>query len=321
MSSGAPAPRRIARRLARLLALVLVYALVAEAGLQIASYFVRRSTRAQMPVAWVTGNLRVLCLGDSNTYGVWMERNQAYPQQLEAVWNARVASPKLEVLNLGVPGTNSSRLVRELPEMLAAFSPDVLIIMIGVNDFWTQAVPTDDAAARWTLTGFLKRHSVLYRLYDLFQRGRVANSPEFLRDPDARITGGAHHRLRVGDREFEMGFSWVPWLDYDEVRAGLRANLAKIAAMARDAGSALYLMTYPSKRNFYGQVNPVIADFARESATPLIDLNAVFAPICPENRCPEKLLADGHPNQSGYRLVAETILAQLQPPGASRAVE
>jgi lysophospholipase L1-like esterase len=70
---------------------------------------VRRSTRAELPVALVASNLRVLCLGDSNTYGVWLERSQACPQQLEAVWNQRVASPRLEVLNLGVPGTNSSR--------------------------------------------------------------------------------------------------------------------------------------------------------------------------------------------------------------------
>ena len=74
-------------------ALVLVYVLVAEAGLQIAAFFVRRATRAEMPVAWVTGNVRVLCLGDSHTYGLWVDRSQAYPQQLEGPVDSAPARP------------------------------------------------------------------------------------------------------------------------------------------------------------------------------------------------------------------------------------
>src|SRR5262245_66356440 len=126
-----------AKRLLWLPALVVVYLLVAEAGLQIAAFFVRRATRAELPVAWVTGRVRVLCLGDSHTYGLWVERSQAYPQQLEAIWNQRRQSPKLEVLNAGVPGTSSSRLLRQLPGLRETFDPDTLIILVAGNDFWT----------------------------------------------------------------------------------------------------------------------------------------------------------------------------------------
>jgi lysophospholipase L1-like esterase len=87
--------------------------------------------------------------------------------------------------------------------------------------------------------------------------------------------------------------------------------------IARDAGVRFYLMTYPSQQSFYSRANAVIASVARDSGAPLIDLTSVFAPTCPQNQCPDKLLADGHPNESGYRLVAETILARLQSPGAS----
>src|SRR5262245_14874294 len=118
---------------------LLLALLILEGGLQIGAFFLKRSKRGELPVAWVTGNLRVLCLGDSNTYGLWLEQREkeAYPQQLEALWNARVAAPKLEVLNLGFPGTNSSRLVRDVPRLLETLHPDVLILMVGVNDFWT----------------------------------------------------------------------------------------------------------------------------------------------------------------------------------------
>jgi len=298
------------RRLALLPVGVLVYALVAEAGLQIAAFFMKRATRAEMPIAWVTGNVRVLCLGDSNTYGVWVERNQAYPQQLEAVWNERTQAPKLEVLNLGVPGTNSSLLVRELPQMLETFAPDILIIMIGVNDYWTLPTPLEDAPGTQPQAGFLMRHSLIYKLYYLFQRGRLANTPEFIRDPNTKLEGTGKHKVRVGDREFDMGFADAQ-PGQEGGTAGLRKNLPRLVELARDAGNSLYVMTYPSRQDYYRVANEVIAAVARQTGTPLIDLSAVFARLCPKQACPEILFPDGHPRAPGYRIVAETVRDRL----------
>ena len=304
------------KRLALLPALVLVYALVAEAGLHVAAFFMKRSTRAEIPVEWVAGKLRVLCLGDSNTYGLWLDRNEAYPQQLEAVWNERISAPKLEVLNLGIPGTNSSRLVRELPKMLETVEPDIVIIMIGVNDFWTLPTPLDDAPAPHSQGNFLTRHSLLYRLYDLYQRGRKSSQLEVFMDPKASLTDKAQHKVRLGDREFEMGFVHAEQgLQGDSV--GLRDDLLRLVGLARDAKSPLYLMTYPTDRSFYDLANEVIRNVAKETGTPLIDLTAVFAPICPNPDCPDTLFPDGHPKAPGYRIVAETILERLQRPGSS----
>ena len=303
-------------RLALLPALVLVYALVAEAGLQIAAFFVQRSTRAEMPIAWVTGNVRVLCLGDSNTYGIWVDRSQAYPPQLEVIWNERIETPKLEVLNLGFPGTNSSRVARELPKMLSTFDPDIVIVMVGVNDFWTLPTPLVDTPPTPSPASFLERHSLIFRLYYLFQRGRIANEPEYHRDPNPLRKGAGEHKVRVGDREFDMGYAVAPPGSEGDI-TGLAANLLRIVRQARDAETSLYLMTYPSRQYYYYLANNVIRGLAKESGTPLINLTAVFLPICPQNECPEQLLPDGHPNPSGYRLVAETILARLAGRGSS----
>jgi len=309
------------KRLALLPALVLVYVLVAEAGLQIAAYFVQRSTRAEMPVAWVTGNVRVLCLGDSHTYGVWVDRSQAYPQQLESVWNQRFDSPKLEVLNVGVPGTNSSRLVRELPQMLETFDPDTLIILVGGNDFWTLPVPLEDTPTSQPKESFLKRHSLIYRLYYLFQRGRLFTAPEIiLDDPNASLTGTGRYKVRVGDREFEMGFAAVQsgqQADIAGLVASLSSNLRRLIQLARDANRPLYLMTYPTQQNPYLTASMVIAAVAEETGTPLIDLLAVFARNCPKQDCPEIAFQDGHPRAPGHRIVAETILERLARRGAS----
>jgi lysophospholipase L1-like esterase len=299
-----------ARRLLLLPALILVYLLVAEAGLQIAAFFMQRSVREGMPVAWLTGNTRVLCLGDSHTYGLWVDRSEAYPQQLETVWNQRALSPRLEVLNVGVPGTNSSRLARELPQMLEAFDPDTLIVMVGGNDFWTLPVPLKDAPATQSQEGFLKRYSLLYRLYYLFQRGRQVAAPEVILDPDARISGTGRHRIRVGEREIEMSFAAGQSGDRGGL-TGLRRNLRRIVQLARDGNRSLYLMTYPSKQNPYITASMVIQAVAEETGTPLIDLLRVFAEVCPKTDCPEMVFPDGHPKAPGYRIVAETIAERL----------
>jgi hypothetical protein len=93
--------------------------LLFELGLQAAAVWMRRD--GQSPVAWVTGRRRVLCLGDSNTYGLSLgDRTDAWPQQLEKLWNAVTPSRPAEVLNPGYPGTNSSRPRRDLPAILRA---------------------------------------------------------------------------------------------------------------------------------------------------------------------------------------------------------
>ena len=88
---------------------------VLELGLQAAAFLVVGADR-RLPDSWLTGNRRVVCLGDSNTYGIYLRtRAEAYPQQLETLWNARAGAPRIEVLNLGYPGTNTSRLRRDFP--------------------------------------------------------------------------------------------------------------------------------------------------------------------------------------------------------------
>src|SRR3954447_9225811 len=84
----------------------------------------------------------ILCVGDSNTYGLYLrDRDQeAYPSQLERSWNADPNRTPIEVLNLGYPGVNSSRLIRDLSRMLDVLSPEVVMIMIGSNDYWTASV-------------------------------------------------------------------------------------------------------------------------------------------------------------------------------------
>lgn len=281
---------------------------VLEGGLQVAAWLAQARTRGGLRASWITGRVRVLCLGDSNTYGLWVERAETYPSQLEKLWNERIDSPKVEVANLGFPGTNSSRLVRDLPRLLETLAPDVLILMIGVNDFWTTPFSIDEGVDR-PIPGFLESHSKLYRAYVLIRRGRDAREPEIVLDPNAKGFN-REDRMRVGDQEFDVSFHTRKG-QRAGIEKALHSNLERLIAEARKRGTKVYLMSYPGSIHYYPLTNPIIRSVAQGTRAPLIDLAAVFAPFCPRPECPRLLFLDHHPKPHGYRLVAKTLLARL----------
>src|SRR5437870_1938288 len=118
---------------------VLSALLVLEAALQLGAVWTGRTAAWPAVPAWL-GARRTVCLGDSNTYGLWVGRESAYPKLLEQRWNA-AGSERLQVANLGYPGNNSSRLRNRIREVLREYRPELVTIMIGANDLWTLPEP------------------------------------------------------------------------------------------------------------------------------------------------------------------------------------
>jgi lysophospholipase L1-like esterase len=134
MSSGSQL-RTLLTRLGLIGTGVLLSLILSEGLLQTGAWIVRLRT-APEPI-WTGTNRHVLCLGDSNTYGLFLERSEAYPAVLQQLWNERPSLGTAEILNLGVPGTNSSKLRSLIDRILWALAPDTVLIMIGANDAWT----------------------------------------------------------------------------------------------------------------------------------------------------------------------------------------
>jgi hypothetical protein len=85
------------------------------------------------------GRYRIVCIGDSTTYGVGCSWREAWPKQLEDLLNQDAGWRRLhgitEVLNLGVLmyGPDQSLLV--LKNHGLAYSPDLVIFQLCVDDF------------------------------------------------------------------------------------------------------------------------------------------------------------------------------------------
>lgn len=301
----------MARSALRRLALVvfgIVVALVAiEATLQVGAWYLRWRGRPE-PTAWGVGARRVVCLGDSNTYGLYLQRPQAYPAQVQQRWDARPSLPRVEILNLGVPGTNSSKLRKNFDRILHSLAPDVALIMIGANDSWTVPVPLGEGVT--TPLQRLWSRSRVFRLLYMMRRAvvnrRLDVSVEFVPPGQPRPKGA----VRVGDEEIDLAYTaqtpeWAEWPQ------ALRDNLDAMLAMARADGVQPVLVTYPSEYLMYEAANAVMRSAARDSRTPLIDVAAAMRARCPQGGCAELFLPDHHATARGNEIVADAVVNGL----------
>jgi lysophospholipase L1-like esterase len=285
-----------------------------ELLLQTGAWIVRISGR-EAPAAWLADDVRILCLGDSNTYGLYLEPHESWPAQLEASWNATLAPPRIRVFNLGYPGINSSKVLSQFAKMLETFRPDFTIVMVGANDFWTLPVdvPPESEPSN-ALLRFVRHHSRLYRLAHMLAHARYT---EDLVVPRARPKGeGWSNRAEAsfGDEKFELGFSRDTNGERMERSGALIRNLEEMARRARNGKTQLLLMTYPAQMNqeLYAIANRLIRNVARQTGTPLVNLEETFASRCPDLGCREYLFRDGHPKAAGYRIVAAEVSEKLR---------
>ncbi|MCX5694677.1 MAG: tetratricopeptide repeat protein [Candidatus Omnitrophica bacterium] len=76
------------------------------------------------------GAYRILCLGESTTGG-------QYPRFLEEILNQRNIGVHFSVIDKGAPGTNTSTILGKVEYYLAEYHPDMVIAMMGINDWGT----------------------------------------------------------------------------------------------------------------------------------------------------------------------------------------
>lgn len=80
------------------------------------------------------GTLRVLCVGDSRTWGFDVREDDAYPRALERLLNSRGASQTVEAINAATPGYTSYQGLMWLQRNLRRYQPDVVTACFGFND-------------------------------------------------------------------------------------------------------------------------------------------------------------------------------------------
>lgn len=109
---------------------LLLALLLAEGGLRLLGLAVRHSRAPQ-----AGAGARILCVGDSFTYGIGAPKGESYPDHLQRLLDAGYGAGTYSVINEGVPGQNSSELAARLDYLLTAHRPAALVVLTGANNY------------------------------------------------------------------------------------------------------------------------------------------------------------------------------------------
>lgn len=83
----------------------------------------------------IEGGTRILCLGASETFGLYEPEGQEYPRQLERELNARLPGGHFQVLNFALPGMPVPVITTRIPEIAAAVHPRFALIYAPVATY------------------------------------------------------------------------------------------------------------------------------------------------------------------------------------------
>ena len=107
---------------------------------------------------------RILCVGDSVTFGFSVDQPDTYPQRLLELLERRYPTGHFEVVNTGVPGWSWLQGLEFLESRGLAMQPDLIVIGHGTNDQLFPAKVTDEERFR-KLAGPVRRSFEALALY------------------------------------------------------------------------------------------------------------------------------------------------------------
>ena len=245
---------------------------------------------------------RILVIGDSIAYGFCNPRqplrpDQTFSKQLEQRLNARRGNgPRIEVLNLGVSGYDTTQEVRFLEVAGLQFIPDLVVLSYCLNDHWdasaelitllknpagaSQDRQSGSVAAADDLTRFFYLHSDLARL--------VVTRTKLLKSG----------RGEAGSHRVEKG-------------------LARLKTLSDTYGFPVAMVVFPWLENFERYPKQAEHDYAldqsRRRGFHTVDLLDPFRQAVGSQA--RRLLSpceNHHPNAEGHRIAAEVLEGFLQ---------
>lgn len=127
--------------LRRILLLVIVTAVLLEAVLQAVAFTMFVASRPPTAEVADSGATRILCVGDSFTYGDGAsDPAHSYPASMERILAERHGIDA-QVVNAGWPGQDSRDVLATLRDRMDTVRPNVVCVIVGANDKWNRPEP------------------------------------------------------------------------------------------------------------------------------------------------------------------------------------
>lgn len=247
------------------------------------------------------GVQRIAVFGDSIVFGYWVAEGDAFPAQLGAI-----LGPRVETLNLGVPGYNLDQEVENLRNRVDSLRPDVAVFGFCLNDL------EGLLSFEYGLTQARReaRSGPRRALESLLSFSRFAAWIEYrLTERDARASF-ARARNPFGGELYEA----TP----ETLDAHLEASFSALAGVVKPRGITAAIAIFPILGNRfenypYKDLHARIARAAERAGLLSVDLLPCFTSY--EFR--EVRVDVVHPNPLGHRIAAHAaadgLFAELLP--------
>lgn len=255
---------------------------------------------------------RVAVFGDSIVFGYWVAEGDAFPAQLGAL-----LAPRVETLNLGVPGYNLDQEVEHLRQRVDALAPDHVVFGFCLNDL--EGLLSFEYGL--TQTRREARSGPRRALESLLSFSRFAAWIEYrLTEREARAQF-ARARNPLGGELYEV--------KAEALDAHLDASFGLLASTLRSRGISGTVAIFPVLGNRfenypYKTLHAQIAAAAARAGLGAVDMLPCFEPY-PFRDVRVDVV---HPNPLGHRIAAHAVADALwgrlfpgeaKPPGLSRS--
>ncbi len=138
------------------------------------------------------GTYRIMCLGESTTNGGL--GNGSYPYQLQEILNKRNIGIRFSVINKGLPGMKTSDILDQLEASLDKYNPDLVITMMGINDYGGHIPYQDKGLKR---SQYFWEYLKIYKLYKFI----LLHAENKRRETKLAIKGPFPQRVRIWGEE------------------------------------------------------------------------------------------------------------------------
>jgi lysophospholipase L1-like esterase len=258
----------------------------------------------EMPEDKQDNEVRILILGDSITWGDYLQAEETYVEQLERILGESYPTHTIEAINAGIGDIGIEEEIDVLLETGLSVLPDIVIVSFYLND----SRPPWGFPGELGHRGFIRRHSVLaetvYRNFKLRQWVKDQGEDRFVWTRRVNRFDWQDDRQGflklVTLARYDWGAAWVPesWEIVDDrlevLKALSREHDFKVAVVAFPVAFQVYasfVEAYPQERlrgiagkHDFGFVDllPVLREHSNErlffdQCHPRIRANAIIA--------------------------------------------
>lgn len=254
------------------------------------------------------GTIRILCLGDSFTYGSYVNDSETFSHYLQERFRQRRLP--VEIINGGVGGTTIVDQLYYLKKSIE-IAPDIVILTFSENDI-DDLRKTQPMYVSLAVNRRFKSAPIVRTLYRLIRNTAVFNfalllKAKYARSPDEKAEQEKQSSPNQASQEIDQE---ILWKEYE-------TNLKAMRDFLRKYSIHFTFVIFPSDHRFgrrlitQGTELNRIEELAKGSGVPTLNLLSTLQQTGLRSQDLYLLPYDGHPSKVAYAIAADAIFEYL----------